>query len=260
MTDNILDLSDDTQTDANKDYLAELTKPGGKFDRSKYKDDLSCYQAIARGKVEGDTTVDQFKMRLDELREDYTKVREENVTRAKLEEVLDKLTSRQQLASSEKPIANEDDIKPTIDLKQINDLVSSRIRETEAQKKASENVDLVVGKLKERFGSNFKATVTQQINELGITEDDFNEMARSKPKFLLRTLGMDTPVQRENFQSPLTSQQRADGFAPSVKKRDWDYYETMRKTDPALYHDRNTYVQIQKDLLEQGEDAFYKGR
>src|SRR5438552_3631547 len=90
---NILDnnnnQSDLPQIDPNKDYWDVLTGPGGKFDKTKYESEDDLKKAIGRGKFEGDLYVDHMKGRMDELRQDYTKLHNEYNAGPKLKETLD---------------------------------------------------------------------------------------------------------------------------------------------------------------------------
>lgn len=233
--------------DPNKNYLEELVGEGKKF---KSQEDL------ARSKFESDQYIKILEKRSDDLRADYLKTREENTTRASLEELIEEF-KKQKLTSNETPLVKEE--KPPFDPKDLDSLVSTKIQEHEATKRQAENFNTVREKLQQRYGQNYKEAVKQQIEDLGITETELNEMARKVPKVLIKTLGLDRETQPDNFQSPPRSSQRNDSFAPTGgKKRTWAYYQELKKSDPGLYHDRRTAIQMQKDLLELGE-AFQDG-
>lgn len=244
MTDNLLDQSNpDPQIDPNKNYLAELVGEGKKF---KTQEDL------ARGKYEADSYIKILERTRDEMRDDYLKLKSDYEARAKLEEIADQLLNKQQLASSDHTRANEVNQQPEIDLNKIESLVTSKIQQNELAKKREENSNLVKTKLVERFGNNYRDAVKQQIDALEISEEDFNDMARNRPKFLIRTLGLDEPVKRDSFQTPPQSTQR---FIPAgAEKRTWSYYQKMKKESPKLYSDPKTAVQMQKDYIELGSE------
>lgn len=251
MTQNLFnsDPADDLpKIDDNKDYLNELVGDGKKF---KTVDDL------AKGKYLADAYVEHQNRQLDELRAEYRKLYEDNARRATLEDQLTQL--RQQLTSSNNtPPANEDLEQPqsTIDMKQIESLVSNKVLEHERTKKEEENWNIVVSRLKEKLGPNFSSVLKQQIQELGLTEDSVNQLARTSPKALFKTLGIDEH-NTNNFQAPMTSQMRHDSFAPRGKdKRTYSYYQDMKKKDPLVYLDSKTQTQMHKDALEQGEAFF----
>ncbi len=171
MTDNLLNKDEGTDlppdVDPNKDYYAELVGENKKF-----KDE----KALARSKYEADQYIEILKRRQDELRDDYLRLKEDNDTKAKLGDLINQL-SKERLASSEETPANEEQ-KLAIDSKGIESLVSTKIQEYETTKRQTENFNLVRDKLQERFGNNYKALVKEQIDELGITETELNDMAK----------------------------------------------------------------------------------
>lgn len=253
---NLLNQEDLPPTiDPNTDYLAELVGEGKKFKDQK---------DLAKGKFESDQYIHILERRLDDMRGDYLKMREENTTRARLEDLVDKITKERQ-ASSDTTTANEDRTQPQYNPEEVASLVSNKIQEYESTKRQTENFDMVKTKLQQRYGSNYKEAVKQTIEELGITEQELNDMARKQPKVLIKTLGLDQEQRREGFQAPPHSEQRRDNFAPSsTPKRTWSYYQNLKKQNPDLYLDRKTAIQMQQDAIDLGEtfrdgDYFVKG-
>src|SRR5882762_7005873 len=98
---NLFDGNDQLPDDTNVDFLAELTGPGKKFDRTKYQSDTELLQALAKGKYESDRYIPLLERGRDELRDDYMRERETNLSRAKLEEIVDRLTRTEQLSSKQ---------------------------------------------------------------------------------------------------------------------------------------------------------------
>jgi hypothetical protein len=249
MTENLLQGDDLPHVDPDKNYFQELVGDGKKF---KTPEDL------AKGKFEADQYIKILERTRDEMRDDYLKLREDYQSRAKLEELIDQMKNQQQSSSDTTHTAN-DDKKPVFDPKEIESLVSSKIQEHESTRRQAENYNLIKSKLQERYGESYKEVLKTQIEALDITENELNDMARQKPKFLMKTLGLDTPVSKESFQSPISSNQRTDNFSPSAsKKRTWSYYQNLKRDNPKLYQDPKTQVQMQKDYIELG-DAFEDG-
>ena len=247
MTDNLLNPELDKpqdDIDPNKNYLPEMLE--------KFKTP----EAIALGKARADNYVKILERRLDEMRDDYIKERESNLSKARLEELINQLSAKQSI--SEEPPAKEE--HQPFDPKQIESLVSSQIQAHEMSRQQTQNFKMVEDRLRERYGSNYKTHLRNQIDDLGITEQELNEMARKQPKVLLRTLGADKLPERDPYQNPITSTQRAtDTFTPtSTQKRTWSYYEDLKKKDPKVWLDRKTAIQMAKDAEELG-DAFMDG-
>jgi hypothetical protein len=247
MTDNLLNPELDKpqdDIDPNKNYLPEMLE--------KFKTP----EAIALGKARADNYIKILERRLDETRDDYIKERESNLSKARLEELINQLSAKQ--SSSEEPPA-KDEPQP-FDPKQIESLVSSQIQAHEMSRQQTQNFKMVEDRLRERYGSNYKTHLRNQIDDLGITEQELNEMARKQPKVLLRTLGADKPPERDPYQNiPTSSQRSTDTFTPtSTQKRTWSYYEDLKKKDPKVWLDRKTAIQMAKDAEQLG-DAFMDG-
>jgi len=80
MADSLLDSNDSPQLDSNKAYLEQLVGDGKKF---KTAEDL------ARGKAESDSFIEIMKVRMDELRADHLRLREEHQASAQLKDLID---------------------------------------------------------------------------------------------------------------------------------------------------------------------------
>lgn len=242
---NLLDQPADDQIDIddNKNYLLELVGEGKKF---KSPEDL------AKGKYHADMLVETLKKRLDVITNDYKQERALSESRAKLEDLIDQLSKRQTSSNELPPV--KDEIKPVIDPKDIDSLISNKLEEREVSKRQNDNFNLVKNKLQERLGKNYQDVVKQQIDELGISVEDMNEMARNRPKVLLKALGVDeTAPQLDPFQAPPRSSRLNDSFKPNNQKRTWSYYQNLKKTNPNLYMDRKTAIQMHDDAIALGE-------
>lgn len=245
MTYNLLADSNDSPTPP-QSFQAELVGEGKKF-----KD----VESLAKGKWESDVYIKQMEARMDELRNDYLKLREEATAGSKLQDLIDRLEKGQQHQGEQNPNANDGQNMPAIKPEQLESLVSEQYQKLRASEKQQENYNVVKEKLVERFGPNYKAAFQQQINDLGITEDYANELALKSPKVFLKTFGLDQAPNRENFQAPPRSDQRKDSFSPTGSaKRTWAYYQEMKKNNPKAYYDPKTLVQIVKDAEDLGEE------
>lgn len=243
-TDNV---EDQPQVDPNKNYLLDLVGDGKKFKSP---------EELAKGKFEADSYVKILERRLDQMRSDYSKLRDDYSARAKLEDLVDQLNKQRQLANEpEEPVTRQPN---TIDSSQIESLVSRKIQEHDYSRKQQDNYDQVKSKLQERYGDSYQDAIRKQIADLDITEDELNQMARSRPKMLLKTLGLDRPPVQETFSAPPRTDQRQGSFVQPEQKRTWSYYQDLYRKDPKLYHDRKTAIQMQQDAIALG-DAFKDG-
>jgi hypothetical protein len=256
MNDNLLDPNSiqDDQIDPAKNYLQELVGEGKKFKTP---------EELARGKAESDAYIKTLERGRDELRQDYLKMREESVARAKLEDLIGQLESKQQQPTPPANTQNAgENIQPQWDSKQIESLVSSKIQEHELTRKQEQNFNTVRSKLQERYGNNYQAILKQQIDGLGLTEDFINTLARQHPTVLFKTLDLDSPARTENFQTPPRPGSPSTSFNPQgPKERTWSYYQELKKANPKAYYDPKTQVQMHHDaieLKEKFEDGDFK--
>jgi hypothetical protein len=239
MTNSLFETSDKDslpRIDDSKNYFEELVGEDKKF---KTPEDL------AKGKYQSDLYISQILERQDELRNDYMKLRDEYNSRAKLEELVDQLSQKQQLASNDS--TDVKDKPPTFDPNRIDSLIDSKITERELNRRQTENFNKVKDKLIERFGERYQTVFKQQIDNLGLTEDYVNDLARRSPTAVFKTFGLDQEPQTQSFQSPFSSSVRADQFARKPQERTWSWYQDLKKKDPKVYWDKKTQNQMMLD-------------
>ena len=245
--------NDHVQIDEDKDYFAELTAPGAKFDITKYDNDpLKAAKAIAKGKYHADTTLELRNKQHDELRADWQKLREEYNSGPKLKEYLDQLVAKQNnhtepSVEDNKPVYDPDEIERLLETK-----MDAKLRQREIERKQEANYRLVESKLTEHYGSDYQRVLKQQVDQLGLDKEFVNTLAKDHPEVLFRTLGIGLK-QDNSFQSPTPSSQRRDPFAPTQKRTN-AYYQKMRKDNPDLYRQPKIQDQMLKDAMALGDD------
>lgn len=220
---------------------------------AKWKDKPA--EELLKAKVDSDLYIKTLEKQKDELRNDYLKLREEANAQAKLQELLDKLEKAS--TNQVTPPVNEEKIAQ-YNPKDVESLVSDTIRKEKLQDQMTINFNTVKGKLLSKYGENYASQLQEQAGTLGLTTDELNEMARTRPMFLIKALGLDEPVQREMFQSPIRSSQRNDTFAPRSEKRTWNYYQNLKKSNPTAYYNKKTQFQMHQDSADLGK-AFEDG-
>lgn len=237
---------DNTELDPNKNYVEELVGEGKKF---------KTIEDLARGKFIADQHIKTVLAEKDELRSDFLRLREEYNARQKLEELLlNQGNNKQNTDDDDNPKSNKDN-PPAIDKKDIESLIADEIRKNDVNKKATQNLTIVHNKLRERFGDNFSKPLQEQISRLDISAEEAESLAKRSPTAFFRMLGLDEQKQ-DTFDAPPHSSTRNDSFAPKVVKRNWAYWQKMRREQPTEYHSIKSTIQRDKDALEQRE-AFY---
>jgi len=223
-------------------YLEELVGDNKKF---KTTEDL------AKGKYISDNYILTLESQLDQLRNDYTKLHEEQVAKAGLQELIDKMNSPKPVTPD---ITKVPDAKPPIDPKQIEDLIDSRMSQREQARRDQENVNLVKSKLEEKWGKEYHDSLQQRLSDVDLTGDQFNQMAKNNPKTLIKLLELESQQYTPSRDpwAPPRSQVRTDSFKPQTEVRDWAWYQDLKVKDPKKYYSPATNVQMHKDALELG--------
>lgn len=245
MTDDILPA--DTQTSASA--LAALVG-----DDKKFKD----LEALAKGKQESDAYIKTLEGKLDELIEDNKKFRDEINAGRSMQEMLDQLAQQQSNVRDTKNStfdASKQTTTPAFDPKSFDERIEAKLMAHDANKQHQENQRMVQARLIEHFGDKYQEVLAQNLDELGLTPELVNTMAKTHPKALMRTLGIDGPKQTETFQTP----PRSIGFSPKgEEKRTWSYYQKIRKENPDLYYSPKLTAQRHADHAKLGP-AFEDG-
>lgn len=257
MTQNLLDQpTDKVSFDPNKDYFAELTGPGGKFHDP---DPEVAKQKVAFGKITSDIHISTLEPRLDELREDYTKARNENITGAKLQELLTKLETAQLASRDNTQNSNEvNQNKPEqIDPTQFKSLITEEVSRMRDVEREEANYSQVQGKLLGKYGANYVNVLKDQQKALGLSDEEVNSMARKNPNLFSKTFDLDAPTEKNLFQAPLQNQRINNSYTPGAnQKRTLSYYKELRKKDPSAYYNPKIAVQMDKDAIALGKEFF----
>jgi len=224
------ELLDVDQTQDNKNYLSDLVGEGKKFKTP---------EELAKGKYFADAAISI----------------EEINARESLEELLGQL-KQQDLTSSKNTPAKEVSTKPMIDQTEMESLISSRIERHEKQKTEEANLAQVRSKLKEQYGDKVSDVLKSKMNELSVSEEDINAMAKKNPNLFFNSLGLNQQT-REGFQAPPRSAIRSQDFKPSTEQRTWAWYKSKYKNRDFVTN-KDINVQMAKDAADLGE-AFYDG-
>lgn len=199
--------------------------------------------------IEADLHIKTLEREKAEMYEMYKSQREELLAKAKFEEYIDQLRNPPAAPVTPTPV-NSEQPKP-FDPTEIETLFDRKLSAHEAQKREQENFGKVQSKLRERFGDNYATALKDQQSNLGLSNEDVNSLAKKSPEAFFRMMGLTETVQN-NYQVPPRNNQRNDHFAPRVQKRDWNYYQDLKKTNPMMYLDPKISSQMERDAQELG--------
>jgi len=220
---------------------------------NKWKDKSK--EEILDAKVNADLFIKTLTKRQDETAKDYLEARKQLEAQASLQQLIDKLNEKQTPSSSDTPQAKEER-EPKFDPKDIADIVRREIEENKISERRTANAKEVQTKLRERFGQNTASVLEEQANALGLSKERVNELAQESPTAFFRLMGLDQ-VQTESFQAPPRNNQRNDSFSPKVVRRDYAYYQELKKTNPKAWLEPKIAIQMHNDAIEMGESKFY---
>lgn len=236
------DLFDQDDQD-NTDYLAELTKPGAKFDKTKYASETEMYQAIAKGKFHSDKTLDQRNQEFDQLREFSMETQAKVNAQAKYDELLAKLEATVNRDATNTPVGN---VEQPFDPNKLDELLEQKLTKREQDREEKANLDKVNQRLTERFGDNAGSVLQDKMNALKLSKDDIKLLAKKSPEAVFNALGLNQ--QQPDFQAPPRSSMRSDNLQRDPGIRDAVFYEKMRKEDPKKYFSQQMSTQRLKDM------------
>lgn len=243
MTETFID-NNEPIIDPNKDYLAELVG-----ENKKYKDPAE----LAKSKMYADHHIATLEREKQELLEDYKTLRQEFNSRAKIEELLDQMKNMNPPDAAHTPQQPED--RPSFDPEQLKSFFKQSYAEETRAERERANFNQVQAKLREAYGNEYQRQLTQQLNEIGLSDEDAVALAKKSPSAFYRQFGLDKKPEAENFQAPPRSDRRGDSFVPQgAQKRTWSYYQNLKKTNPELYWDPKTQVQKDKDYQTLGKE------
>jgi hypothetical protein len=221
----------------------------------KWKDKTK--EELLEAKINSDLFIKSQNARFDDIKRDYLELRERQQASEDLKVLLDQMKKQQsgQFTDNQPPKVTEQ--PPAIKPEDIETLVKKHAVETfterERIKQQQQNFNLVQTRLKEVFGDNYESSYKQKLTQLGLTKEFADNLAKDHPTVFMKTFELDQVKPLSNL-SPPRSNQRPTSFAPSVQKRDWNYYQELKKQNPKLYLDPKIAIQMHNDAIELGSD------
>lgn len=206
---------------------------------------------LLNAKAEADLYVETLKTRFDDLSKDYLEIKEREKTGMQLKELLDRLDNPNKRDPD--PDTDGNQVQPGMKPEDIERLVNERLTAHQQTQRQNENLSKMQAKLRESFGNDYQQAYKQRLDSLGITPEFADDLAKNHPTVFVKTLGL------EPQKAPITSSlprnsQRPSTFAPQTGRRDWNYYQEMKKNDPRMYLDPKIAVQMHNDMMELGSD------
>lgn len=239
MTD-LFDGNNEDHVDPDKNYLEDLVGENKKF---------KSVEDLARGKHESDQFISRLQAELEGLRTELK-------TRTTVEELINKRPTE----PSTPPAANQgqEGEKPASALTadQIEELLSRKLTEHESARTAAQNLQLAKAKLQEAFGAAYVAKLDEASQALGMTRDELNKLAATRPQAFLRLVGADAqrPSEPDLFVPPTSGTQAPTKGASTERNK--AFYDRIRQANPSEYWSPKVQNQMHNDALRLGERFF----
>ena len=150
---------------------------------------------------------------------------------------------------------NEDEPKNQEDL---TAKIAEMLEERDTQKAFTDNVNAVSEKLANFYGGGDKAqkAIQAKAAELKVDPSWLMDMAGRSPEAFYRTVGVDS----KSFSTPNAntgSDVNTAAMGNQANRRNFKYYEEIRKTNSKLYYSPQLQKELMKDARAQG-DKFYQ--
>jgi hypothetical protein len=168
-----------------------------------------------------------------------------------LEEFMNNVASTKQqpeVQSQPAPtVANEPASDPAFILKTVDE----RYQALKEQERRVANAARVKNELNKRFGQTYETSLRQRVSELGLTDQEANDLAMSRPDAFLAMLG--TPQKPAGDVTPPASHR---GFVSPPGKKFKDYQKVYRE-NPELYQSERFQLEMHREAKRQGP-SFYE--
>jgi len=249
MTDHFSENQNTGEEGQNQDFFSRLVG-----DDKKFKDQ----EALARGKWESDEFISDLQRQNQELREDLEKA-------SKLDELLQEVRSQRKATdTSEGGNEGRDDGEGSnntssgLTEEQLTALIESTLSQREVENRANKNLQEVNDYLSEQFGSKAGEFLKSKVSEVGLSVDRMKELAAENPKAFYRLVGLDGQKTNQSIEVGGNRQNSEGRPTPNAtQKRDFAYYQQLRKENKGRYYSPEIQMQLFKDRKEMGDDAFY---
>jgi len=208
-------------------------------------------EELLNAKAEADLYVETLKARFDDLSKDYLAIKEQQKTGEQLQALLDRLDKGQLDPSPDD--TQKDQVQPGMKPEDIERIVNDRLTAHQRSQIQNENLSQMQAKLRETYGDNYQESYKQRLGTLGLTPEFADDLAKNHPTVFIKTFGLEQQAPQSSPQLPRNTQ-RPTTFAPVAKRRDWNYYQEMKKNNPRMYLDPKIAVQMHDDAMALGRD------
>ena len=179
-------------------------------------------------------------------------MREDLEAKAKLEDIVKALEEKAAAGSSvnplETPTATEAESNTTSEA-DIESLVEKTLQAKQSEALKAANLSKVDSELTNKFGDKASDMLQSKAKELGMSVEDMKGLAENSPAAVMAMFGESSP----SFTAPRSSVNTA-GMEHRTERKDWDYYQNMRRTNPKLYYTPKVQNELAKAYADGGRE------
>lgn len=170
----------------------------------KYKDLPTALEALKHSQ----DFIPQLKTDKERLEQELARMREENARLKAVEETVERLTKQQ-------PSENVNTNTNSLDPDAIVNLVNQALTQKEQAALQKQNVNQVVGVMKDQFGADAEKVFYSKAQELGMAVEEINALAAKSPAVVLKLFGVESKDSTKlQFKTPTTSSVNTTGITP----------------------------------------------
>lgn len=206
-------------------------------------------EALARGKYESDRYIEQLQRENKELRTDLN-------GRSNLEQLVSELqkTGTSTLTNTDSSSERHSGSNPALDAgnqvtkEAIAEIVKSLVTESKTQDARESNINRCVTELKKVYGDSYVNKLEETSRKLNLSKKYLDDLASTSPEALLQLVGapapkVDVTAPRSSVTSSLSTASSKGG------KKDWAYYQNLRKTNSREYFSVGVQNEIHQRVL-----------
>ena len=223
--------------------LGELVGEGRKFND---------VEALARGKMEADSFIEQMKQENSALKADLEKQTYRLGVTEQLKETASASTAELSGSNNNNGgTSNTANTQLTSSEADIESLVEQTLKKREQAGVAKTNIALVESELEQTYGTEAASAVKQKASELGLPMAELQGMAAKSPAAFMQLMGKAAPQS-----SPLTQGSiRTEGSTMQASStQDFGFYQKMRRENSKLYYKPSTQRQMMADADRMGDN------
>lgn len=245
MTESIFNEPQEQQTPSPE--IAALNALVGEGKKFKTVEDL------AKGKQAADEHIARLERELADLRTDST-------TRARLEEIVDRLTSQERTQENNYEGDNrnlsESPSQPQLNQDALERLIDQKLTRREQRQTATQNQQAVIAQLQQVFGTDYLSKLEARRTELGLERSDMDALAARSPTAFMALVSPTqagtghTTAPRSSVRSEALPTQTV-----TAQPGTWAYYEALKKSDPKKYWTPEIQGKLHKDAIKASREG-----